>query len=280
MTRSDRVPLPLEDFRRERAYLSPSVFFWADGEPQGWPPPTDLINSESWHGIMDLATHVALESSSYDGSTISRMARLHSDWIFSWPDVGTAPFMEFPALAAGEEFEALVFNALHGYYRQAIGCLRVALEILAIAAAFAVQGDTVSFDAWQRGELEGKFGRARVVLRDSAEGKRIDAAVGAGSVFGDADDSWLNGRYKRLCDYAHSRAGHDNGSFWESNGPLFVPAALRTVEREFRETLALCYLLERLGWPGYTPHQGQQALLDGPQDGWEVYDAVLRSWLL
>ncbi|MGH9073955.1 MAG: hypothetical protein ACRDZQ_07515, partial [Acidimicrobiales bacterium] len=126
----------------------------------------------------------------------------------------------------------------------------------------------------------GKFGRARVLLRDSLAGSRIDAAVHQGSVFGDDDSSWLNHRYKRLCDYAHSRAGHDSGSFWESNGPLFVPSALATVERELRETLALCYLLERLGWPNYVPGQGQAALMDGPKEGWSQYEAVLRSCLL
>jgi hypothetical protein len=280
MTTDNHITLPGDDFRRERTYLSPSIFFWPNGEPDEWPPPTDLIDCESWDHITSLATHVALASSSYDGSSIARMNQLHSDWVFSWPAVDTAPFMNYPALIAGEEFDALVFNALHGYYQQAIGCLRVALETLCIAAAFAVTTDTASFDAWQAGKLEGKFGRARVLLRDSTEGSRIDAATTPGSVFGDTDDSWLRSRYKRLCDYVHSRAGHDNGAFWESNGPLYVPAALVTVEREFRETLALCYLLERLGWPGYAPGQGQPALLDGPQNGWSQYDALLRFWLL
>jgi hypothetical protein len=227
-----------------------------------------------------LATHVALESSGHAGSVIKRLNQLNSDWTFSWPDAEQAPFMGYPALIAGEEFDALVFNALHGYYRQAIGCLRVSLETLVMAAAFAVTNDTASFDAWQKGELEAKFGRARIMLRDSSEGRRIDAAAQPNSVFGDTDGSWLNARYKRLCDYAHSRAGHDNGGFWESNGPLFVPRALATVEREFRETLALCYLLERLGWPGYVLAQGQPALLNGPQDGWSQYDVMLRAWLL
>jgi hypothetical protein len=280
MINGDRVPLPDSDFRRERVLLSPSVFFWPDGEPDEWAPHKDMINRGAWDGIVGLATHVALMSSGYAGSVFTRLNQLNGDWTSSWPDPGNAPFMDYPVLIVGEEFDALVFNALHGYYRQAIGCLRVALEVLATAAAFAVTGDTTAFKAWQEGRIEAKFGRARVLLRDSAEGHRIDAAMSPGSVFGDADDSWLNVRYKRLCDYAHSRAGHDNGGFWESNGPLFVRRALDTVEQEFRETLALCYLLERLGCPGYTPGQGQPALLNGPQKGWSRYDALLRSWLL
>lgn len=280
MTDSNRIALPGTDFRRERTLLSPSVFFWEDGEPDMWAPPDDLIDRGAWDHVMGLATHVALESSGHAGSTISRLNQLSSDWTASWPAPGSAPFMDYPVLIAGEEFDALVFNALHGYYRQAIGCLRVALENLAMAAAFAVAGDSKSFQSWQQGNLEVKYGRARILLRDSTEGRQIDGFASQTSVFGDADGSWMNARYKRLCDYAHSRAGHDNGGFWESNGPLFVPRAVATVEREFRETLALCYLLERLGWPGYVPGPGQSALLDGPQEGWSQYKTLLCSWLL
>lgn len=188
--------------------------------------------------------------------------------------------MEYPSLIAGEEFEALVFNTVHGFYRQAISSLRVALETLVMAAGFAVTGDLASFQAWQHGDLEAKFGRARVLLRDSVEGRAIDVAAGPGGVFGDADSSWLNARYKCLCDYAHSRAGRGNGGFWESNGPLFIPRALATVEREFRETVVVCYLLQRIAWPGYAPGLGQRALLDGSCDGWSEHVPMLRFWLL
>ena len=60
MTDSDQVPLDENDFRRERTMLSPSVFFWAEGEPDEWSPHTDKIDSKSWNHIMGLATHVAL----------------------------------------------------------------------------------------------------------------------------------------------------------------------------------------------------------------------------
>lgn len=47
MTEGDHNPLPSDDFRRERALLDPSLFFWSEGEPNGWPPPTDLIDRRS-----------------------------------------------------------------------------------------------------------------------------------------------------------------------------------------------------------------------------------------
>ena len=186
---------------------------------------------------MTLPTDVALKSSGYEGSTISRLAMLDTGWIFSWPDAGQAPFMEEVSLFAGEEFGALVFNALHGYYRQAIGCLRNAFETLITAAGLAVTGNQELFNRWRKGERQIGFGQARAWLRDSALGRQIDSDATPYSIFGDDNSSWTKSRYVRLCAYAHSQAGYNNADFWESNGPVFVPSALLVVEREFRETL-------------------------------------------
>lgn len=116
MKEEDGVDLARGDFRRIRRYLTPRLFAWPDDdEPQTYPPPSDLIPEERWDHVMTLPTDVALKSSSYEGSAIARLAALESQWIFSWPEVGEAPFMEEVALLADEEFDALVFNALHGY---------------------------------------------------------------------------------------------------------------------------------------------------------------------
>jgi len=98
-------------------------------------------------------------------------------------------------------------------------------------------------------------------------------------VFGNDDTSWSKARYARLCAYAHSRAGYNNADFWESNGPVYRPNALEVVEAEYRETLALCYLLLRIGWPGYVPGQGQPNLLAGPDAEWNQYQGLLEKWV-
>jgi hypothetical protein len=163
------VDLDRDDFRRARRYLAPHLFLGGKkGDTD--PPPSDLIPKKKWTGIMDLPTDVALRTSSYDGSVIARLADLHSDWIFSWPDVGDAPYMEEPALLAGEEFDALVFNAMHGYYRQAIGCLRNALEILTVAAGLAVTNNQALYAAWRNGQ-EISYGQAVAWRRDSQAGQ-------------------------------------------------------------------------------------------------------------
>lgn len=136
------------------------------------------------------------------------------------------------------------------------------------------------FDLLRRTLREIAFGQARAWLRDSADGVRIEQEVAPESVFGDAPGSWMKARYATLCGYAHSRSGYNNADFWESNGPVYRPHALSLVESECRETLAVAYLLLRLGWPRYFPRQGQSKLLEGPQDGWARFDPLLRGWLL
>jgi hypothetical protein len=261
-----------------RRYLAP-WFFFGGQEGETWPPPTDLIDEESWDGVMTLPTDVALRSTSYEGTLVGRIERLNSDWTFSWPEVGAAPFMDEVSLLLGEEFDALVFTAAHGYYRQAIGCLRNALEMLVVAAGMAVTANEDLFTKWRRGGAIVGFRQARGWLRDSPQGARIDRDAGPHSVFGDVESSWTRSLYARLCAYAHSQAGYNNADFWESNGPVFSPQSLRLVEAEFRETLALGYVLLRLGWPSYRPGQGQPALLAGPKEGWDRYEGLLRNWL-
>jgi len=279
MKEEDGVDLDPGDFRIRRRYLHPSLFVLG---PEGdtYPPPSDLIAEDEWDGMMILPTDVLLKSTSYEGALVGGLQTLQSNWIFSWPEPDSAPYMNEVTGLAGEEFDALVFNAAHGWYRQAIGCLRNALEILIIGAGLAVTGNQSLFDQWRNLAHEIGFGQARAWLRDSNLGQQVDADAAPGSVFGDDPTSWTKARYKTLCAYAHSQSGYNNSDFWESNGPVFRPRALQVVDEEFRQTLALSYLLVRLAWPSYTPGPGQVHVLDGPQAGWSHYDALLRNWLL
>jgi hypothetical protein len=66
--------------------------------------------------------------------------------------------------------------------------------------------------------------------------------------------------------------------FWESNGPIFVPRALAVVEQEFRETLALSYLLLRLGWPTYRRGPGPASSFARFGRPEIIFRAAGRSW--
>lgn len=276
MRDEDRLDLPPDDFRRERALLAPHVF--ADPGTGHDLPPTELTPRETWDGVMDLPTDVALRTSGHQGRVIEALHALQVGWVFSWPDPNEAPFMDEPALLAGEEFDALVFNALHGYYRQAVGCLRNAVEVLTIAAGLAAENNHQLYERWRNGQ-EVSFGQARAWLRDSAAGQQIDQAAAPRTIFA-GDGAWLRRLYARLCGYAHSRAGYNNADFWESNGPVHVPRALLTVEEELRETLAVSYLLLRLAWPGFRTTDAIRALLSEPKAGWKEFAPLLRTRLI
>jgi hypothetical protein len=281
MRDEDAYDLEESDFRRIRRRLAPHVYFWGDHEsPERYEPPSDLVSREAWDHIMDLATDVALGTTDELGSAVGRLNEVGSDWIRSWPDEGNAPFIEEACLQVGEDLGALTFFAIHGWYRQALGCLRNALETMSIATAFAVRSDTVGFDAWRAGTREMKLGNARDLIRESTSGGAVERDSSPASIFGSDQSAWMNTLYGRLCAYAHSRPGFNNGDFWQSNGPILVPTALALVEIECRETVALCYLLSRLSWPNYKIGIGQPKLLDEQKLGWEHHEAMLRAWLL
>jgi hypothetical protein len=58
------------------------------------------------------------------------------------------------------------------------------------------------------------------------------------------------------------------------------PQAFPVVEAELRETLALGYLLLKVGWGGYAPRKGAAAhLLSGPATRWQEYQPFLAAEL-
>lgn len=263
----DRVRLPRDDFRRERVLLAPHLF--ADPGTGHDLPPTDMISRKAWEGLIDLQTDVLLSTTSHEGSSVDALHRLVSMWIFLTPMYEEqAPYVFEAGLLAHEEFDALAFIALHGYYRQALGCLRNVLEVLTVGAALAVTDNGALFTRWRNGH-EVKFGNARDMLMGSPEGQRLDALAAPAAIFNrNVPGSWLSRLHKRLCGYAHSRAGTNNMDFWESNGPVHVWGLLDRIIAEMRETMALGTVLLRLGWPGFamTP------------DAWEAVMRVDAAW--
>ena len=172
MTTDDRVHLPEDDFRRERALLAPHLF--ADPGTGHDLPPTEIVSLDAWTGLVDLPTDVLLRTTSHEGSSVDALHSLTTTWTFLTPmEETTAPYVFESALLANDEFDALAFITLNGYYRQALGCLRNALEVLTIGAGLAIKQDPALFARWRNGE-EVKFGNARDWLAASPEGTRLD----------------------------------------------------------------------------------------------------------
>ena len=276
------IHLPEDDFRRERTFLPPSAFALYEGTGDEFTP-TDLVSQPTWYHIMSLPDDVALLTSSHLGAALDRMHELDSTWLeYTYMEQLTGPYMSDAAIVAHEEFEALIFNALHGWYRQAIGCLRNAFEALVHAAALANRGDLDELRRWLKGEVELAVGRSLGHLHASDAGQALQAETGC-SAFGrnQSDNSWLRRLYARLCGYAHSRAGSSNVDFWQSNGPVYVPGAVSTVFREFREVLASAYVLMRVGHPKFVVPNDAVLLFQTPDEAWsEAAEMILVKRLL
>jgi hypothetical protein len=274
----DRVPLPADDFRRERAFLSPHLF----ADPgSGHEPPTKLVNRRRWEGTIDLPTDVLLRTTSHEGPTFDELAELRSLWTFMTPmEEHQAPYLFEAALLAGEEFNALTFIGPHGYYRQAFGCLRNALEVLTIGAGLAVSGNQTLFDKWRNGGAV-PFGNACDWLAASADGQQLDRSTAPAAIFRRKDPmAWITRLYERLCGYAHSKAGYNNIDFWESNGPVHVWGVLDRLVGETQETMALGLVLLRIGWSDIEVTDEARRLLKNPNPQWTDVAHAVREFVL
>lgn len=151
-----------------------------------------------------------------------------------------------------EEFEAAAFNALHGFYRQSIGCARNALEVMTVGSACHTLKHHNQFKAWQNGDKRFGFGAACDLLigvKSLQELRKLLADKSHDSLFdqkaGDSDGGWIRRLYDKLSEYSHSRPGFTSGDLWRSNGPVYNTAAFRLCFDTQIETSAACFLLSK-----------------------------------
>jgi hypothetical protein len=241
----DRRFLPEGDFRSTRHYLADHAFAIAPGESVD---PTDPIDQETWDGVMVLPTDVLLRTTDYQGSLVEDTHAQWAAWIHALPtDPSVAPFMFEAAWDATDEFSAAPFIAAHGWYRQATGALRTALESLVIAAGYAVRVEDAGLARWRAGVAKPGFKDALAWLASTPAVQAVEAALPAPAVFGKGG---VGGHlYGHLCRYVHAAPGHTNADMWASNGPVWVWAGVRDFWIDYCDTIALSYLLLKLGWP-------------------------------
>lgn len=259
--------MPDDDFRRGRAYLADEVFAIAPGEIRS---PTDRIDEESWDGLVDLPTDVLLRTTDYLGTMLADAQNQWGRWIEAMPYEPEEPggFMFDAALDAADEFHAAPFIAAHGYYRQATAGLRNALEGVTTAAALAVHGDNENFRRWREGTYEPAFGNMVERLAQAPGPVGLDAVLGQPGVFGRNPDGLLRRVYAGLCRYAHSRPGHTNGDIWQSHGPVFVGNGFTRFWEDLCDTIALCYVLYKIGWPALSLPGDARSLFGFADERW------------
>jgi len=158
-------------------------------------------------------------------------------------------------LEAGDDFEAALFNLLHGFYKQAIAALRSALEIVTLGCTCEIAVDTATWTAWENGgeirfkELCDKVQRVPVVRAFEDEARRKTGTSLFAGDNGSGRNAWVRNLYRRLSSYSHTRGTTTNAYLWQSNGPIYGAESMQLSYKSFLETYAVLVLLGRIARP-------------------------------
>lgn len=236
--------LDSDDFRAHRKVLDPDDFALTDGEPD--PLPRDLVPQEVWDGIMTLPGDVAIRTTSHLGEWVELLYDLWKGWIDSFP---RRSILTQAMLDCADDFSAAIFNLVHGYYKQAIGALRNALETMVLACECTLSGAVETWLDWHDGKeiayskllpkLAGnsRFGELEMHVRSLTSG-------GLFPIDGNNDSpAWTRNLYQRLSNFSHARGNSTNGVLWESTGPVYSEKGMRTTCYLYLETYVLMVVL-------------------------------------
>lgn len=237
------------------------------------PPPTDRVDKETWIGIMHLPDHVSITTSNHHGTALKQLYKTWRAWIEAIGQDADPLFDTI--LDACDEYEAAVFNSLHGYYRTAIGGLRNALELATIGSYAQVCGKPLEFAEWRVGSEKITFRRACDGLASAAAVHTLENHLATNlndTLFGGKDPGkdggWARRTYDLLCTYAHSRPGSTHGDLWRSNGPIYVREAFLLATDLYLETSALSFILVKLGRPDFALPSNACTLFENSDRHW------------
>jgi hypothetical protein len=223
---------PLSDFRAVRHKLEPHEFAISEGQDA---PPSDLVKKEVWYGMMHLPEDVSIRISDHNSMRLDLLYSLWGDWITAIGAPDKPDEIYNCMLDAADCFQCANFNFLHGYYRAAIAELRVAFELVMIAAYGSLNPGDTRYLNWKIGSGELGFTRCRrhlsgVLRKEEAKWMFEDTQFPAPI-------------YQNLCNYTHSQPNSSDGSLWESNGPVYNNAAIKLTFLTTISVMATCYLL-------------------------------------
>jgi hypothetical protein len=236
------------DFRAHRYVLEVDDFALTDGKPDS--PPTDLISEEVWRGINDLPGHVAIATTSHQGSRVEVLYELWSGWVHIAPMSGIVGEAMFEA---SDDFAVALFNLLHGFYKPAIASLRNALEVMTLACA-CVGNPKKWAERRDGGDVKFKLECDRLQSRPNYReiDERAREATGTSIFAGDngsGRNAWARNLYGRLSQFSHARGNSSNSSLWQSNGPIYSADGMRISYYVYIETYALLLLLAKMSSP-------------------------------
>lgn len=252
----DRSASADDDFRFVRKKLPPEAFAVHTGvEPEA----RDLIDQETWDGMVRLPDDVALRTSEQHGAVLRNAYAAWVYWLGMVLDIQsicdpTGDPLAVAVLNATDEFQASAYAALTGFYRQAIGTLRPALEAMLAAAYFKVLPNQRAFANWRQGNQAGRLW-IKTVRRKLVRCEPFPRFESPNDELL-ADGGWFAWLYGILSEFLHGRPAHTdeagtriettNGGMWNSNGPIYAKDAFVLWSRLYFNTLLLSVLLAGL----------------------------------
>ncbi len=253
---------------------------------EGSTPTPDPVGEGTWSHIMGLADDVAIRTTRFQGRYIERANAIATTWgemcgYFTLVDGAPRGATQSTLFLLNEEFEASLYSCVTGWYRQAFQSLRTALE-LGLAGPYFDIGRPEQLSRWQAPEGDigtPSVGQASDVL-ETVLAPAFEAAA-VSSPF--SKKAWVRGQYRYLSDFSHGRpeargggansmAGQ-NASIWSSNGPVYVPSAVRQWYAAFSATAAALAVIAGAAYP-VLPR------MKGPWDAstWLDYTRRLLDW--
>ena len=247
--------LSTTDFRAVRHILEPHDF--ALGGDEEDPLPTDQIELEVWHGIMDLPDDVAIRTSDHHGKHLELLQSLWGDWIVAVGNPRRKHDELFGCmLDANDCLQCATFELLHGFCRAAIANLRTALELVMIGALGNCQPTHPKYQRWQRSDVENfGFSYCRGQFLEQHRGGSLEWLFEKKSGF----PALL---YAELCNYTHARPDSTDSELWESNGPVYSGRAFFKSFKLCLDVYATCYLLVKIGRPAFRLPKNSKILFE------------------
>lgn len=243
--------LSTEDFRAVRMVLDAEDFALGPEGPE--PPPSDLVDEQTWHAVMDLPDDVAIRTSNERGGAMRLLNHLLNAWTEAMPlRDGDPTLLATAMLDAYEALDASLFNMVHGFYKQSIGSLRDALEIMSLSCACMLGEDSSAWASWEAGD-ELRFKELCDRLQRPLRSHELASHDVSGATLCTRDKAWMRDLYRRLSRFAHARSDSLNGRIWESTGPIFTNAGFQLASEAFLETHALALILARIAGGGVVP---------------------------
>jgi hypothetical protein len=243
--------LPSTDFRAKRMVLEPDDYGLTDGLPD--PAPTDLIDQSVWHGIMDLPDDVVIRTTSHQGSRINLLYELWAGWLEVMPTEG---IVTQAMLDCSDDFASATMLLLHGFYRQAIGTLRSALETMLFSCLCQITGNLQRWSSWKKGKEELSFVNNRHDMRktDIIRSLEVRAQAATGrTLFADKNGAdpggWATSLHARLSNFIHARGNQTNADIWGSNGPIYSAQGMKLGYHNQLETYVLLLLMAKIATP-------------------------------